>query len=93
MASLWRFIIRASVVFGFLGGITGVLWFSVSIVSRLDKLETQMQVIATAPSGGSGNPNPIQLACAELARQAAQESPVSRSYTVDLMEKLNCGQK
>jgi hypothetical protein len=89
----WQYLEKATIVIALITAVTSVLWFAVSVDRRIDKLESQMQILTTAPksAGGSAPGNPILEACAELARKAAQETYVSRSYTVDLMEKLNCG--
>jgi len=92
----WPYLEKATIVIALVTAVTSVLWFAVSVDRRIDRLESQVQVITTAPSQGTSTngasaQNPILDACAELARKASQQGYVERSYTISLMEKLNCG--
>lgn len=94
----WNYIGRVSSIVTIAGGALGLVWFSVSISNRIEKLESQMQALATATAiqrtGSDGSnitiPNPIQQQCAALAARAAQERSLERSYTVDLLDRLGC---
>lgn len=89
---------RASAIVTIAGAAVSILWFCVGVSNRLDKLESQMQALATAPAVQRVNPdgstaaipNPIQQQCAQLAAQATRDTSVARGYTVDLMDRLGC---
>jgi hypothetical protein len=96
--NFWHYLSRAALIIGLGAPAAAALFWAIDVYIRMGKLEAQMQAIATAPAiSRPSTPadqnilvNPIQQACAELARQAANESYVNRSYTVDLMSKLAC---
>jgi hypothetical protein len=97
MKKIWPFLERAAVIITLITASVSVVWFAFDLASRVGRLEAQMQAITTAPVSGktalesAPAQSAIQQACAELARKASEESKVARSYTIDLIEKLNCG--
>jgi hypothetical protein len=73
----------------------GAIAFLAKLNDRVNALETQVHILAVAPTivavgSNAVVDNPVAKACANLAERAMEEGPVWSGNTQELMRRLGC---